>query len=312
MCIREIDMIGKSKREFRKKGVKGIHSHKTKKEVIKISRQFANWARDRGIRNLHDLTEQEYKDFLDSKNNTTLDYRRGIETHLRLLQEGLNKRSERFGKEKVQFVTKKRLTPPKSRLEGASDRSIKKHSVIDQLQENVSQNVSNSIYLMHKMGLRVSESVSVKVCDVNFEKNTVYVLDGKGGRPRYVEIPKGLQENLAGMIEGKESHERLVPIQKGTVSNAVKSASRKINMEGYTGTHAFRHTYARKRVNELMTNEEKQLFRKCISRYAENKRFDYGVSNFKLYNSMKLKMDEVHAELGHGPNRFDLALTYMR
>nr|WP_176705029.1 hypothetical protein [Bacillus sp. B-3] len=58
-----------------------------------------------------------------------------------------------------------------------------------------------------------------------------------------------------------------------------------------------------------MTKEEKELFEKCLARYAEGKRFDYGVHDRKLYNSMKEKMDSVHAELGHGKNRFDFSFA---
>ena len=310
MCIREIDMIGKSKREARKLGIKGIHSYKTKKEVLKISKQFANWARsERGIKNLHDLTEQDYKDFLDSKSHTTLDYRRGIETHLRLLQEGLNKRAERFGKEKVQFVTEKRLIAPRNRLEGVSDRSMGLGD-INTLKSNLSPNVRNAVELMHNMGLRVSGSVSVKVSDVNFEKGVISVTE-KGGKYREVPIPQGFEKTLAEMIKGKEPAEKLVNITARAVQNEVNKVCKKLGIQN-TGTHAFRHTYARNRVDQLMTKEEKDLFQKCISRYVENKPFDYGVKNRRLYNSMKSKMDQIHGELGHGKNRFDLAVRYMR
>lgn len=310
MCIREIDMIGKSKREARKKGIKGIHSYKTKKECLKISRQFANWVRsERGIRNLYEITEQEYRDFLASKSHTSLDYRRSIETHLRLLQEGLNKRAERYNKPKTYFCPEKRLIPPRNRLEGVSDRSLSLKD-INAIKANVSPNTRNAVELMHNMGFRISGAVSLKVSDVNFEKGVVSVIE-KGGRYREVPIPKHFEKTLAEMIKGKEPNERLVNVTAGTVQNEVKNVCKKLGIE-YTGTHAFRHTYARNRVNELMTKEEKELFEKCLVRYAEGKRFDYGVHDRKLYDSMKEKMDRVHAELGHGKNRFDLALRYMR
>lgn len=310
MCIREIDMIGKSKLEARRKGIKGIHSYKTKKEVLKISKQFANWARsERGIKNLHDLTQREYIDFLDSKSHTSLDYRRGIETHLRLLQEGLNKRAERFGKEKVQFITTQRLISPRNRSEGISDRSMSLRD-IDAIKSKVSSNVRNSIELMHRMGFRVSGSVSIKVKDVYLEKGYISVVE-KGGRYREVPIPKGFEKTLARMMVGKVASDRLVPIKARTVQNAVNKASKELGIKN-NGTHAFRHTYARNRVKELMTKEEQALFHKCLSRYEEGKNFDYGVHDRKLYDSMKAKMDQIHAELGHGKNRFDLAIRYMR
>jgi len=311
MSIREVDLIGVSKHEARKKDIKGIHSKKTKNEVRKISMQFANFVRDEfGVKKLFQMKEEHYKAFMASKSHLSLDYQRGIETHLRLLQEGLNKRAERFKKPKTYFCTEKRLIPPRSRLEGVSDRSIKNPDIIRQLKGKVSQNVSNAIDLMHKLGLRVSGATSVIVEDVKFDKGVVSIVE-KGGRSREVPIPKGFEGALSKMVEGKEPHERLVPIKAGTVSDDIKQASKKLDIKSYTGTHAFRHTYARDRVEQLMTNDEKVLFKKCLSRYAAGKSFDYGVYDRELYDSMKNKMDQVHAELGHGKNRFDLAIRYM-
>lgn len=310
-CIQQIDKIGTSKREARKQGIKAIHGKKTKNEIRKISRQFVKWARtEHGVKNLHDLTEEHYKSFLESKSHTSLGYQRSIETSLRMLQEGLKRYSERHGLTCNGFVPEKRLIASMSRLEGVSDRSISL-SDINAIKANVSKNVRKAIELMHNMGFRVSGSVSIIVSDVNFEKGFVGVTE-KGGRYREVPIPQGFERTLAEMIEGKESYEKLVPIKEGTVSDAVKKVSKKLGIKNYTGTHAFRHTYARNRVNELMTKEEKELFQRCLSRYAADKKFDYGVHNKQLYNSMKNKMDQVHHELGHGKNRFDLAVRYMK
>lgn len=311
MCVREIDMIGKSKREARKKGIRGIHSYKTKNEVLKISKQFANYVRDNfNVRKLFEVEKKHYEAFLMSKSDLSLDYQRSIETHLRLLQTGLNKRAERFGKPKTYFCTEKRLIAPRTRNEGVSNRSLSNRD-INAIKANVSENVCNSIELMQNLGLRVGGSVSVKVENVRFDKGVVSIIE-KGGRYREVPIPKEFKRTLAEMIKGKRADERLVPITKGTVSNAIKAVSKKLNIENYTGTHAFRHTYARIRANELMTTQEKELFERCINQYAANKDFDYGIHNRKLYDSMKNKMDQIHHELGHGKNRFDLALRYMR
>lgn len=311
-CITQVDKIGTSKREARKQGIKNtIHGKKDKNEVRKISRQFVKWARfNHDVKNMHDLTEEHYRDFLKEKSHLSLGYQRSIETNLRSLQEGLKRYSERHDIKYNDFIPEKRLIAPANRLEGVSDRSVSLKD-INAIKANVSENVRNSIELMHNMGFRVSGSVSIKVENINFDKGIVSVIE-KGGRYREVSIPQGFEKTLAGMIEGKESHERLVPIKPGTVSDAVKKASEKLNVKNYTGTHAFRHTYARNRVNELMTKNEMDLFQRCLSQYATGKDFNYGVHDRELYNSMKSKMDQVHKEIGHGNNRFDLALRYMR
>lgn len=312
MCIREIDMIGKSKRAAKKNGVKGIHSYKTKNEVLKIAKQFANWARsERGVKNLHDLTEADYQAFLESKAHTTLDYRRSIETHLRLLQEGLNRRAERYGKEAIRFVPEKRLIAPRRRLEAVSNRSYSEREV-KAIKERVSPSTARAVALMRNLGLRVSESVQLRVEHVQgdfirIEGDTIT----KGGRDREIPIPASFQQELEQMCLGKTEGERLVPLMAGTVMDDVKEACRELNIKS-RGTHGFRHSYARERVQQEMTTEQKAMFERCLDRYAEGKKADYGVYDKELYDATKAIMDKIHGELGHGKNRFDLAVRYMR
>lgn len=311
-CVREVDLIGVSKRKARNEGVKAIHSSETKKEVLKIGKQFARWGQEKyGIKNLHEFKEQHYVAFLKSKSDTTLDYRRSIETHLRLVQEGLNKRSDRFGKERAVFVPEKRLIGSRGRLEGVSDRSYSEKD-IQAIQERVTPSTALSVSLMRNLGVRVSESVQLRVEHV--QGDYVRIQDDtitKGGRDRVIPVPQSFQNELKQMCLGKEKSECLVPISAGTVMNDVAAACRQLKIKS-NGTHGFRHSYARDRVSQLMTGEEKVLFSSCMERYAEGKKFDYGVHDRELYESMKEKMDQVHAELGHGKDRFDLAVRYMR
>lgn len=311
-CVREIDRIGVSKKKVRNEGIKAIHSHKTKKEVLKIGKQFARWGRENhGIKNLHEFKEQHYLDFLASKSNTTLDYRRSIETHLRLVQEGLNKRSDRLGKDRAVFIPKKRLIKPRGRLEGVSNRSYSERDV-QAIRGRVTPAVARSIALMRNLGLRVGESVQLRAEHV--QGDSIRIQDDtitKGGRDREIPVPPAFQKELQQMCFGKEMSERLVPLAAGTVMNEVKAACKKLNIKS-NGTHGFRHSYARVRMNQLMNEEEKSLFSRCMERYTEGKNFDYGIHNKELYESMKNKMDQVHRELGHGKDRFDLAARYMR
>ena len=311
-CVKEIDMIGQSKKSARQKGIKGIHSYKTKEEVTKIGKQFARWVRERyNVKQLHQVTEEHYRAFMDSKAHTSLDYRRGIETHLRLLQEGLQRRSERFGKEISSFVPEKRLIASRGRLEGVRDRSYTE-SDLSAIRGVITPKTARAMDLMLNLGLRVNESVQLRVEHIQgdyivIQNDTIT----KGGRDRVIPVPDGFKDDLMKMCEGKEPTERLVPISAATVQMEFKDGCKRAGVV-CKGTHGLRHTYARNRVNELMNKDEKQLFSSCIERYAENKRFDYGEHNKDLYKTMVEKMDKVHGELGHGKGRFDLAVRYMR
>ena len=257
------------------------------------------------------MTEEHYRAFMESKAHTTLDYRRGIETHLRLIQEGLQQRAERFGKEIPSFVPEKRLIASRGRLEGVKDRSYTP-SDLRAVRDAVTPNTAHAMDLMLNLGLRVTESVQLRVEHIQgdyivIQNDTIT----KGGRDRVIPIPDGFKDDLLKMCEGKEPNERLVPVQASTVQMEFKDGCKRVGV-ACKGTHGLRHTYARNRVNELMNKDEKQMFSSCIERYAENKRFDYGVHDKALYESMVEKMDRIHGELGHGNGRFDLAVRYMR
>lgn len=314
-CVREIDMIGVSKKTARNRKVKGIHSHKTKKEVLKIGKQFARWVRENhGIKNLHEVEEQHYVEFMQSKSETTLDYRRGIETHLRLVQEGLQKRSERFGKPMVSFTTEKRLIAPRSRLEGVSDRSYNNRD-IKVIRRAVTDSTRVTVDLMHNLGLRVEESTNLRVEHVQghfirIENDTIT----KGGRDRLIPIPENFAERLRAMCEGKGADEKLVDVTSGTVQNDLNKVCKELKIKN-NGTHGFRHTYARNRVNEIMAEEEKEMLKRCLENFKdESRKADYGIFTEKdrnIYNSTLEKINKIHSELGHGKKRWDLAIRYM-
>jgi len=312
-CITQIDKIGFSKKEFRENNIKAIHSYKTKDEVRKISRQFVNFTRDKfDIKNLHELKQEHYEIFLESKNNTSLGYQRTIETHLNLLQEGLNKYSERNGIETNTFCPGERIIKSATRGENVSNRAldIKK---IENIKAESSLNTSNAVELMHGFGLRVEEATTVRVTDIDFQAKSIDILFGKGGRPRTIYFENKHIEKLEEMTKGKDLNDCLVPVSKTAVSNEIKKTANQLGYKNYTGTHSFRHSYARERLDVLMTREEKDLFEKQIKHYKDKKPFDYAIQKDKqeLYNSMKSKIDQIHHELGHGNNRFDLALRYM-
>lgn len=316
--IQDMDRIGYSKvlakRVFDQKG--GVHSFKQKKELTKTMTNFAKWVRkEHDVKRLVDVNEKHYREYLESeKKHTTTDTKRGYETDLRLFQKGYKNYCKKNNLQINEFVTKNRLISPRERSEGVSNRSLQE-SDINGLKSEISTNSRHSLDLMHNMGFRVSETTNLVVSDVDFEKGIINVRENiaKGGRPRVVPIPQNFEQRLKEIIKDKESAERIVPIRPGTVSDNIKKIANRKKMKSYTGTHAFRHTYSRNERNRIMTESEKQMLNRCLTNYRNDKKFDYGIKKHErsLYNSMKSKVDEIHKNLGHGENRFDLALRYL-
>src|SRR5699024_5609774 len=312
--IRAADKIGRSKMNYRKREKKHyIHSHKTKTEVEKISYQFVNYCRDTlGVNKLHKIEEKHFLAFMKTKENLSLGYQRNIETNLRIMQRGFLDRSEKLNKTATPFCTNGRITESMSRNEGVYDCSLPIRD-IQAIKEQASENGQKALDLMHNLGFRVSGATSVTAGDVKWHENVVGVTE-KGGRYREVPIPQGFREGLANMTKDKEPHERLVPVKSGTIRDDLREASKKAKIWTYTGTHSFRHSYARERVEKDMSVEEKRLMDKCLENYANGREFDYAIHENRkvLYHSMTLKIDGIHKDLGHGNGRYDLALRYMR
>jgi len=313
-AVRFADKIGQSKKGFREQGkFNFIHSKSQKSKATRIGKEFANFCRENyGVRKLHNANEQHYRHFLATKHETSLGHQRNIETALQQIQKGLQERAEKYNKEFKPFMTE-RLIPTAKRGESVSDRSYTPEVINSIKNGGVTDNTKVAIELMSNLGMRVSEATSVKVENINFERSVVSVI-GKGGLYREIPLENDFKQYLGHLTENMDKHERLVKTDAKTVSDNCKVIADKQDIKNWTGTHGFRHSYARNEVDRLMSREEKQMFERCIENYAGGKNFDYGIKNHEneLYNSMKSKMDAVHGNLGHGKNRFDLALRYMK
>jgi len=57
------------------------------------------------------------------------------------------------------------------------------------------------IELMYGAGLRVSELVNLKICDLEVDKGYGFVRNGKGGKDRIFVIPERARERIRGLID---------------------------------------------------------------------------------------------------------------
>ena len=81
------------------------------------------------------------------------------------------------------------------------------------------------------------------------------------------------------------------------------------------GTHGFRHAYARERMDRLASAEHRQMLNRILDNRQMGRKSDYGMVSEQdkaLYFETKGIMDQIHGELGHGKDRFELAMRYLR
>lgn len=326
-AINEIDRIGQSKRDLRKTGQHGIHSLKQKKETISACQNFAKWVRkEHGVKRIYDLREEHYREYIaDMKSrNLSNGHIMNVETALRHLQKGMNARSERFNRDKVVFIPKKRLISSeglKTQNRSYSDEEylkILKHS---------SKHAQTGIKLMRHLGLRVREATNVEVQHFkqNGEKWVLKIENGsgitKGGRFREVPVPKHFEKDLVQVMKDKSKDDRLVPVKTDTLRKSVNRACKKANVvQAGRGTHGFRHLYSRERIDQLFKQKGiidtgPNMLERILENRENGRKADYSIFTEKdkrLYLEVKQVVDQVHSELGHGKDRWDLAMVYMK
>lgn len=328
ICLNQIDMIGKSKRDARQAGIQGIHSLKQKEHTLSACQNFVRWTRaEFGVMKVHELTQEHYRAYLGhlESEGRSLGHRRNVETAIKHLQNGLNARSTRFEKENVTFVPEKRVTPFNV-SEGVSNRSYTDVEVKALLQ-HVPSSTRDAVMLMRGLGLRVRESANIRAEHfVQTEKGWCVQIDKgagitKGGRFRYFDVPKPFERELERMLQGKDSMDRLVRIKVDTIRESVSKGLKKVGIsQKRRGCHGFRHAFARSRVDTLfreggLNEQGHQMMQRILTNREVGRQADYGilkVEDQRLYIRVRDVMDKVHAEIGHGTNRWDLAMRYMR
>jgi len=118
--------------------------------------------------------------------------------------------------------------------------------------------VRNDIYracltTIYAAGLRLKEGSHLKVADVDSGRMALYV-HGKGGRDRYVPLPKGLLDLLRETWKLHRSEEWMFPAPKCTehsrpvglssVQTAFRRAWKKSGLRKQAHVHSLRHSYA--------------------------------------------------------------------
>ncbi len=99
-------------------------------------------------------------------------------------------------------------------------------------------------------GLRVSETVNLKVKDVNLKNLTVHIKHSKGNKDRITILPDRIKDKLNKMIESKETNEYVFSSERGgklTVRTAQKifsNALKKTGLKKEASFHSLRHSFA--------------------------------------------------------------------
>lgn len=104
--------------------------------------------------------------------------------------------------------------------------------------------------LLYGTGVRVSELVNIRMCDIDFDRMMLRVFQGKGKKDRMAILPKKLKEILQKQKELKERKGFLFTNGRGgklttvTIQKIVKQAAERVGISKRVSPHTLRHSFA--------------------------------------------------------------------
>ncbi|MEY8351648.1 site-specific integrase [Bacillus cereus] len=243
-----------------------------------------------------------------------------IETGLRKLQTAMHRQAEKLHKDPVSFCSEKRVYNYQKNKKAAENRSMNLRDANRLIESVSSVHVRNAFQLQLHLGLRAREVINLTPEHFDLKNGVLKIEQGKGitkgRRRREIQIPERLKEKIHEMIRDKQLYEKIIPVKDNTLRSALLKAGKTIGIST-SGTHMFRHTFARERFKKLLGQSYErgqEVLAYMLKNHEQGKRGDYGISQeFKsTYHQVQNAMNIVHEELGHGKGRLDLAQVYLK
>lgn len=325
-AIKKINQIGVSKKALRlDEAETGIHSISQVKHALSVTQNFADWAKDQGVKDLFQLKRAHYRAYLACKQaeGVTNGHLINIETNLRLLEKGMNRISAERGIPARNWTPKTRVIDVNSR-EKPQNRAHAPEETKEYL-DKLTANTRIGADLQAAFGLRLREAANTKaiyiqevdgrlVWSASAEKGAQNPAQGvtKAGRGRVAPCRPEYEERVRELLVGLQEGAYVMPVRYNTLKSAYHRA-------GMAGSHAFRHTYAREMLKrELQARGIEPEGRRMLERMLENRAAGYRKDHLvtreerPLYRAVVEATDRIQSYLGHGRGRIDLAEVYLK
>lgn len=139
---------------------------------------------------------------------------------------------------------------PRSKREKTLPSVLSKQEVIRLIQATNNPKHHTIISLLYGAGLRVSELVKLKMKDLDFDRNRIFVEQAKGKKDRYTLLPTTLKQILQKQSTLKKPNDYLFTNATGfhlttvTIQKIIKSAAKKAYIQKNVHPHSLRHSFA--------------------------------------------------------------------
>lgn len=107
------------------------------------------------------------------------------------------------------------------------------------------------IQLLYGTGMRVSELTHLKMRDIDFNRETIHIVRGKGAKDRFVQLPKTVVPTLVKQKQLKVGDDflftngaRRTRLTEATIQKVVAQAAERARIQTSVSPHTLRHSYA--------------------------------------------------------------------
>ncbi len=113
-------------------------------------------------------------------------------------------------------------------------------------------------------GIRVSELVSLKVSEIDFDSNTLFINQGKGGKDRVAVIGNRLKEKLVLYLEGRNNiylfeSNRNTKFTSRRIQQLCTHYAEMANVANVLHCHAFRHLFITNLASNNISREKREI-----------------------------------------------------
>lgn len=266
-----------------------IYSYKQRKNLKDLSSTFVNFCKESGVKGVKNLSPEVAKAFLEAKqkegasDQTIKVYRSELSKIGRLMSNFYGKNIDlKSPKLEPQSQAKDQS---RIRTVAMSDKDLNRFLASKtRLSES-----KMGVILSRNFGLRVSEVVKLRPCDVS--ERGIQIIQSKGGRNRYIPVRTEQQKEVIRMLRSNFGTglptEKYFKTKENSMNRYLHTGLKRIGITTYsdhrTGFHALRKAYA----TEYYTSLRKE-----------------GLDHQKAW-------DVVSQDLGHGTGREDLFRVYV-
>lgn len=223
-----------------------IFSYSDRKNLIDVASNFSEFMKNThpNVKLVKDIKAEHIQSFLNSKSATcstaTL---KQYESKFNKLEKVVNN-TYNCNANYRGFSTPNGANATKIRNSAMSKNDFKK---LENSFSNSSSSAKVAIQLTARAGLRVSECVKLQGRDINLQKGTIHVADGKGGRDRDVQMRPEDKQFWTDLKANYGDMERLCPIKEDSINKAISREMEKLELKDKyedTSIHAIRKMYA--------------------------------------------------------------------